>query len=102
MTLMIFSPATSPSEPPKIVKSCEYTATWRPWIVPMPVTTASPYGRDLLHAERVGAVAHELVELDEADPWSSSCSMRSRAVILPLACCFSMRGLAASTVTASW
>ena len=27
MTLMIFSPATSPSEPPKIVKSCEYTAT---------------------------------------------------------------------------
>ncbi len=42
MTLMIFSPATSPSEPPKIVKSCEYTATCRPWMVPVPVTTASP------------------------------------------------------------
>lgn len=42
ITLMIFSPATSPSEPPKIVKSCEYTATCRPWMVPVPVTTASP------------------------------------------------------------
>ena len=42
MTLMIFSPATSPSEPPKVEKSCAYTATVRPWIVPTPVTTESP------------------------------------------------------------
>ena len=42
MTLMIFSPATSPSDPPNVEKSCAYTATVRPWIVPMPVTTESP------------------------------------------------------------
>jgi hypothetical protein len=34
MTLTIFSPYTSPSEPPKIVKSCEYTHTGRPSTVP--------------------------------------------------------------------
>ena len=42
MTLMIFSPATSPSDPPKMVKSWLKTATLRPWMVPTPVTTASP------------------------------------------------------------
>ena len=30
MTLTIFSPKTSPSEPPNTVKSWAKTATWRP------------------------------------------------------------------------
>ena len=34
MTLVIFSPYTSPREPPKIVKSWEKTQAWRPLIVP--------------------------------------------------------------------
>ncbi len=34
MTLTIFSPKTSPSEPPKTVKSCAKIATWRPSIMP--------------------------------------------------------------------
>ena len=34
MTLQIFSPYTSPSEPPKTVKSWENTHTWRPSMVP--------------------------------------------------------------------
>ena len=45
MILHIFSAMTSPSEPPKTVKSCEKTHTRRPSIVPCPVTTASPQGR---------------------------------------------------------
>ncbi len=45
ITLMIFSPKTSPSEPPKTVKSWAKTHTGRPSIVPCPVTTPSPYGR---------------------------------------------------------
>src|SRR6059058_2945441 len=47
MALHIFSPITSPSEPPKTVKSCENTTTGRPSMVPWPVTTASPQGRFL-------------------------------------------------------
>ena len=34
MTLTIFSPYTWPRLPPKIVKSCENTQTWRPSMVP--------------------------------------------------------------------
>ena len=45
MILTIFSPITSPSEPPKTVKSWLKTHTVRPSIVPCPVTTASPQGR---------------------------------------------------------
>ena len=45
MILHIFSAMTSPSEPPKTVKSWLKTATRRPSIVPWPVTTASPQGR---------------------------------------------------------
>ena len=44
MILTIFSPITSPSEPPKTVKSWLNTQTVRPSIVPCPVTTASPQG----------------------------------------------------------
>ncbi len=42
ITLMIFSPNTSPSEPPNTVKSCANTHTGRPSMVPWPVTTPSP------------------------------------------------------------
>ena len=42
MILHIFSAMTSPSEPPKTVKSWLKTHTRRPSIVPWPVTTASP------------------------------------------------------------
>ena len=34
MTLQIFSPKTSPSEPPKTVKSWLNTQIGRPWTVP--------------------------------------------------------------------
>ena len=65
MILHIFSAITSPSEPPKTVKSWLNTQTVRPSIVPWPVTTASPQGRFLSMLELVGAVAHERVELLE-------------------------------------
>src|SRR3954447_10681635 len=42
MILHIFSAMTSPSEPPKIVKSWLNTHTRRPSIVPRPVTTSPP------------------------------------------------------------
>ncbi len=45
MILQTFSLNTSPSDPPKTMKSCEKTKTLRPSIVPHPVTTPSPYGR---------------------------------------------------------
>ena len=51
--------------PPKIVKSCEKTKTLRPRIVPWPVTTASPHGPPLAHAELDLTMPHVAVELDE-------------------------------------
>ena len=65
MTLHIFSLITSPSDPPKTVKSCENTHTRRPSMVPWPVTTASDHGRLLVHPELVGPVAGEDVGLLE-------------------------------------
>ena len=41
MTLWIFSANTSPSEPPKTVKSWEKTKIRRPATVPQPVMTPS-------------------------------------------------------------
>jgi hypothetical protein len=41
MILWIFSANTSPSAPPKTVKSCENTHTLRPSMVPKPVMTPS-------------------------------------------------------------
>ena len=65
ITLHTFSANTSDSEPPKTVKSCENANTFRPRIVPYPVTTASPHGRFSPHAELGFAMPHEPVELDE-------------------------------------
>src|SRR5215208_2197212 len=88
MILTIFSPMTSPSEPPKTVKSCEKTHTRRPSIVPMPVTTASPHGR-FFSMSKSNVRWRTNVSSSWKEPGSSSFSTRSRAVILPLACCFS-------------
>ena len=58
-------PCTSPSEPPKTVKSWLKTQTWRPSIVPWPVTTASAQRPVAVHPEIGRAVADEGVELLE-------------------------------------
>ncbi len=88
ITLHIFSPMTSPSEPPNTVKSCENTATGRPSILPCPVTTASPQGR-FPSMSNSKVRWRTKVSSSWNEPGSSSFSIRSRAVSLPLACCFS-------------
>ena len=65
MTLWIFSANTSPSAPPKTVKSCEKTNTFRPSIVPQPGDDAVGQGAGVLDAEAVRPMAGEHVELDE-------------------------------------
>src|SRR5574341_1286789 len=87
-TLQIFSATTSPSDPPKTVKSCAYTHTRRPSMVPWPVTTPSP-GTFLRSMPKsvLRCTANMSVSLNE--PGSSSASTRSLAVSLPLACCAS-------------
>ena len=88
MILTIFSAITSPSEPPKTVKSWLKTQTRRPSIVPWPVTTASPQG--LFFSIPNSFVRWRTnVSSSWKEPGSSSFSIRSRAVYLPLACCFS-------------
>src|SRR3954470_5907595 len=88
MILHIFSPMTSPSEPPKTVKSWEKTQTRRPSIVPWPMTTASPQGR-VLSMSNSCVRWRTNVSSSWNDPGSSSFSIRSRAVYFPRACCFS-------------
>ena len=88
MTLHIFSAITSPSEPPKTVKSCEKTQTVRPSILPWPVTTASPQGR-LRSMSKSDVRWRTKVSSSSNVPGSSSFSIRSRAVSLPFSCCFS-------------
>src|ERR1700754_3474176 len=88
MILHISSAMTSPSEPPNTVKSCENTHTRRPSIVPWPVTTASPHGRFLSISKSVERW-RMYVSSSWKEPGSSSFSIRSRAVYLPFACCFS-------------
>ena len=90
ITLMIFSPYTSPSAPPNTVASWLNTATGLPSIVPVPVTTPSPNGRrcsipKLVERCRVSASS------STNEPGSSSISSRSRAVWRPLACWRSRR-----------
>ena len=106
MILHIFSAMTSPSEPPKTVKSWEKTHTRRPSIVPWPVTTASPHGRFFCISNSV-VRWRTYVSSSWKDPGSSSFSIRSRAVYLPLACCFSTAAsdpwwIAASRSSSSW
>ena len=63
-------------------------ATGRPSTVPVPVTTPSPYGR---FASIPKSCARCLASSSNStnEPSSSSRSIRSRAVSLPRACCFS-------------
>ena len=91
ITLQIFSPMTSPSEPPKTVKSWLNTHTWRPSIVPWPVITASASGR-------VRAISKSVVRWrtkassSSKLPGSSSFRIRWRAVYFPFACCLATAG----------
>ena len=105
MILHIFSAMTSPSEPPKTVKSWEKTQTLRPSIVPWPVTTASPQGRFFCMSKSIVRWRTN-VSSSWNEPGSSSFSIRSRAVSLPRACCFSSASgeecMAASRSSLSW
>src|SRR4051812_2040137 len=96
MTLHIFSAITSPSEPPKTVKSWEKTHTGLPSIVPWPVTTASPQGRFLCISKSY-VRCRTNVSSSWKEPGSRSFSTRSRAVSLPLSCC-----LATAASEAEW
>jgi hypothetical protein len=65
MTLHIFSAITSPSEPPKTVKSWEKTQTRRPSMSPWPGDDGVAPRAVLLHVELERAVANVGVELLE-------------------------------------
>ena len=84
MSLWIFSAKTSPSAPPKTVKSWLKTNTLRPSIVPHPVMTPSVYGRSSRPAAWARCRASRSSSWNE--PGSSRYSTRSRASSLPLAC----------------
>ena len=86
ITLHIFSPITSPSEPPTTVKSWLNTHTRRPSIVPWPVTTASPQGRFFCMSNSY-VRCRTNVSSSWKEPGSSSLWTRSRAVYLPRSCC---------------
>ena len=65
MTLTIFSPKTSPSEPPKTVKSCANTHDRAAVDRAVAGDDAVAVRPLVLHAEAGGAVPGQLVELDE-------------------------------------
>ena len=89
MILTTFSAKTSPSDPPKAVKSWLNTAMRRPSTVPWPVMTASPrmclssMPKPLARWTAKASVSTKL-------PSSSSRWTRSRAVSLPLSCCLAI------------
>ena len=88
ITLQTFCACTSPIEPPNTVKSCDATNTLRPSIVPYPVTIPSPGGRlSAIPKSWARWTANGSVSTNE--PASIRMSSRSRAVSLPLSCCFS-------------
>jgi hypothetical protein len=76
ITLTIFSPKTSPSDPPKTVKSCANTQTCLPSTVPYPVTTPSPYGR-VLSIPNATDRCRASSSISTNEPSSSSASIRS-------------------------
>ncbi len=85
--LQILSACFSPSEPPKTVKSCEKMKTFRPSIVPQPVTTPSPKGFFSLSPKLLQrCVTNSSISTNE--PGSSNCAILSRAVPLPFSFCF--------------
>src|SRR5690606_17538926 len=88
MTLQILREWSSPTEPPKMVKSCEKQKTGRPWMRPQPVTTPSPTGASLSGGpaswRTKGSISTKV-------PGSSKAAKRSRAVPLPEARCCAIR-----------
>ena len=89
ITLHIFSDMVSDSEPPNTVKSCANTYTRRPSMVPKPVTTPSPRMCFLSWPKLVQRCVTNMSSSSKL-PSSRSIAIRSRAVYLPRACCFSM------------
>ena len=89
MILHIFCAMVSDREPPLTVKSCANTNTSLPSIVPEPVTTPSPRYCFFSIPKLVQRWSLNMSYSSKL-PSSSSISMRSRAVYLPRACCFSM------------
>src|SRR5579872_73785 len=90
ITLQTFSAKAPERLPPNTVKSCEKMQTWRPSMVPKPVTTPSP-GIFLLAISK--SVMRCVLNLSSSmnEPRSSSASMRSRAVMRPDCFCFARR-----------
>src|SRR5665647_353166 len=97
ITLVIFWPCASPREPPKTVKSWEYTHTWRPSTVPWPTTTPSPRMR-LASSPNAVEWCRTRASSSTKLPSSSRAVIRSRAVFLPRGC---WRAAAASSAVAT-
>ena len=89
ITLQIFCDMVSESEPPFTVKSWAKMKTRRPSIVPEPVTTPSPRYSFFSIPKLVQRCSLNMSYSSKL-PSSSSMSIRSRAVYLPRACCFSI------------
>ena len=89
ITLQIFCAIVSDREPPLTVKSCAKIYTRRPSIVPLPATTPSPKYCFFSIPKFVQRWSLNISTSSKL-PSSSNISMRSRAVYLPRACCFSM------------
>ena len=90
MTLHIFAAMVSDMEPPFTVKSCAYTYTRRPSMVPIPVTTPSPSYLILSVPKFVQRCCTNISNSSKL-PSSSSRAILSRAVSLPFWCWASMR-----------
>ena len=85
-----FLECISPAEPPATVKSWLAMWTGRPSTAPVPVTTPSA-GMSALSMPKVTVRLRRNSPISWKLPSSIRASMRSRAVSLPCACCFSMR-----------
>ena len=92
MTLQILRALVSDSEPPKTVKSWLNRNSGRPSILAEPVTQPSP--RILVFSSSMPKSRQRWVtkrSISVNEPGSTSSSMRSRAVSLPLLCWTSIR-----------
>ena len=87
--LQIFCDIVSESEPPFTVKSCAYTYTSLPSTVAEPATTPSPR-YCFFSIPKLWQRCSLNMSYSSKLPSSTSMSIRSRAVYLPRACCFSI------------
>ena len=101
ITLQIFWACASPKAPPKTVKSCAKMYTILPFIVPCPVITPSPAGflssRPKLLLRCLTRASNSTKESE-----SNKVAIRSRAVIFPAFCCFSILSGSPSTASLSF